>query len=333
MTKPKWVMVCDESGAKGFSDKPATNNEQIGVVAGLLLTSKAYDALSDVLPTIKSKYQPSDGSKLHIADLDKKKQDAIRDEVFELIKGSGGHIIYEAITQSDAHKSYTLQQKYWDKLKNEGKIRGYGYNFSDHKKRLHEILFHGCFNRAIDYIEAENPTSYTFSLDMLTDTIDEPIIGEIKSSIGRFLTFDLAQKREIKAERYNYKTKSVEKLSGTTEYEVKTPEGVKIIDLSGIDFDIRIDNTCDLIADIISNSVLYYLTAAFEKNESIRLGSQEAIDAHPLSDQFVSLTAEGDLDMAQKLNTFPISEDEINSDSTPQPSNFAKNFTFTKDKE
>ncbi|MEF2144383.1 MAG: hypothetical protein V3573_02960 [Desulfovibrionaceae bacterium] len=326
----KWIFICDESGAKGFSDKPA-EEEPIGVVAGFLLKDEEFSKLEKDVQSIREKYETDEG-KLHITDLSKEDQEGIRGDVFELIKQSSGHVVYEAITQDGFHEWYRVEKKFWDNLKAGKKATGYGYTFDDHKKRLQTMLSLGCVMRTTAFLADYYVGIYEFSIQMLTDMIDEKILDEIDSEVANFLNFSPHRKHEVTASRFDYKNKKVEKASGTIEFDIKDTNGT-FAPMTDVAFSIEIDTTYDIIADILSNSIRYYLLESFKKNNGIVLTSDKAISNHPLKNKMVSLTPEGGYDFMQSLYSFPVGEEEIDSGDMRMPEDFAENIKFTPDEE
>lgn len=324
----KLILICDESKAKGFNDKPASDGDPIGVVAGLLLTEANFRIIEPLIAQVRSKFEPKDG-KLHVTGISPLEQEQLRKDVYEIIQNSKGVIVYEAITQDGFHNWYNTQTDYWNKLKAEAKEKGYGYTFSDHKKRLQTTLFLGCFLRALAYIEENEDSGLNFDIDVLTDTIDKPILEEIEQELRGYLSFNPSQKIETVATRFNYTTKAIERHEGTIEYDIVTPDGKSIGDLSGVKLSVRIDNQNEIIADVLSNSIAYHLEQSFNKNKTILLSTVEAISEHPLIANIVSLTPEGGYDMNQALYQFEINPEEIKSDGMRKPQDFAKNIKFT----
>ncbi|MFH1236656.1 MAG: hypothetical protein V1685_07060, partial [Parcubacteria group bacterium] len=89
-------LICDESGAKGYSDVSEVYPGETGVFAGYLVDQNQLPMIRDRMTTIASKYF-TNASKYHIADLPNEEKEELRREVFEVIGQRDLTCIYEAI--------------------------------------------------------------------------------------------------------------------------------------------------------------------------------------------------------------------------------------------
>ena len=294
----KWLLICDESGAKGFNDRPAHNDENIGVVAGILATD-------DILPTITAELSKlhNDTSltakKLHISDIDTKYQEIFRSKVFKIIESTKSIIIYDAASQECFHEKYLIEKKFFETLKTTEKKQGFGYNFGIDKKRLQTVLFLGCLIRSLNYL-AKIKKFYNFELELITDTIDDTIASEIQSEISEFLSISNIQSHNKTIVRYNYDKKKTETWSGTIKYSWKML-GLQDSAPLDIKFSMRQDPKISILADVLSNSILHTVSTALANNTKTILTSQNAISSHPLSESFKSLTVDDHNDITKTL--------------------------------
>ncbi|MBY0512573.1 MAG: hypothetical protein K2P78_01520 [Gemmataceae bacterium] len=75
------VFVCDESGAKGFADKPEQAAKEIGLLGGVIVPKAAEAAIRKEMAAIVSKCPPTADGKLHITGLGEADSEALRKEV------------------------------------------------------------------------------------------------------------------------------------------------------------------------------------------------------------------------------------------------------------
>lgn len=326
-TNNKFVLLCDESGAKGFNDKPDTSGEPIGVVSCAILQETEYNNIVSEVSSLRDKYK-LEGKKFHITDLTPENQELLRLEVYSIVKRSKAKVAFQAITQDGAHEWYKFEKKYFDKIKAEKKEEGFGYTFSDYKKRIQTILFVGAIDKSLAYICENEEHPYNFSMLLHTDNIDDKTKDEIKSEVESFLRFELKSSKEICAKRFNYKNKTVEEKAGTIGFTINVPEVFDIGDLSNVAFDITIDTETDIVADVLSNSILHYLKQSFKDNKSINLNSAQAIIKHPLNEEFVSLATEDGYDLLNALYGFPLASTEQDDLTLETLESLAKDITF-----
>ena len=74
-------LICDESGAKGYSDVSEAYPGETGVFAGYLVDQNQLSVIINRMTTIASKYFPN-ADKYHIANLPNEKKESLRREVF-----------------------------------------------------------------------------------------------------------------------------------------------------------------------------------------------------------------------------------------------------------
>lgn len=210
MATSTWILLCDESGAKGFTDQPADKDAPIGVVAGALIAQEKYEEFSAAIQKIIEPHKKPD-AKFHITDLAHPTQEDIRNNIYQLIEEMGCTIIYEAIPHDLAHKAYLDEKKNLNTLNNAARKKGFRYNLGDPKKRLLTLLFAGCLNRAHHHLTQELNVKEEIELITLTDNMDKPVLEEIKNTVADIFFFTPEIKEEISPTRYNINTNSVEK--------------------------------------------------------------------------------------------------------------------------
>ena len=82
----KFILACDESGAKGYTDQDEQFPGQIGVVAGLLVPDEILAQVDAALEAAIAPHRGGDG-KLHITDMEASAQADLRERLFDAIRG------------------------------------------------------------------------------------------------------------------------------------------------------------------------------------------------------------------------------------------------------
>ena len=178
-------LICDESGAKGYSDVSEAYPGEMGVFAGYLVDQNQLPMIRDRMTKIASKYF-ANAAKYHIADLPNEKKEELRREVFEVIGQSNLTCIYEAIHVEGFKAAHDNEQEIKNDIKKS--IRS-GIIISGNIKKdsLHKILFQGLFAKAIAF--CLDTYSNAYKLIVLVDRIDRPVYKSIKESANELTDF------------------------------------------------------------------------------------------------------------------------------------------------
>lgn len=81
----KFILACDESGAKGYADQDEQFPGQIGVFAGLLVPEEILVQAEAALEAAIAPHRGGDG-KLHVTDLEVPAQADLCQRLFEVIR-------------------------------------------------------------------------------------------------------------------------------------------------------------------------------------------------------------------------------------------------------
>jgi hypothetical protein len=104
------VLACDESGAKGRAGRSEASPGEIGVFAGLMVPADLLRTAAPTFNAIALRYAPDDG-KLHIADLSPERQQALRADIYALIRKNKIPCFYEAIHVAGFHRFQKEREK------------------------------------------------------------------------------------------------------------------------------------------------------------------------------------------------------------------------------
>ena len=99
-------LICDESGAKGYSDKEEKYLGEIGVMAGFAFSEKDLNEIRSDLGKIASPFFAE--GKLHITDLSADDQVLLRNRLFNYLKERNIICLYEAIYSEGFYKQYEI---------------------------------------------------------------------------------------------------------------------------------------------------------------------------------------------------------------------------------
>ena len=222
--------------------------------------------------------------KLHITDLDGAQQAALRQDIFAYLSRRCVAWTYNAAYVEGLKRSV---DEFNDVLKDIERQRTSNLKYSNRpaKESLHAKLFTGAVQKAITFGLDHGHTQ--FQLQIITDPIDTPVITMFKEELDDFLS--LSEERELEAKAFDPATREVKRQAFTLPIEAC---GEWVLDLSGISYDIAIEtSSLTVAADVLSNSVRYYLKQLQADHPSADLNGVDAMTAHPLQAHLYGTTA------------------------------------------
>lgn len=268
------VLVLDESGAKGYADKTEEFEGDLGVMAGFLYTRQEMLKIELMLSQIIKPFNEHVAGKLHIAELKKEHQNDLRDLIFSNLRLIKLRWFYKAIYSQGFHQS-----EFKEKRGGIGNVNA----------SLHVALFSQVFLHSL--MLAASLNKLNLNLLVVTDTIDNGVLNKFKKEANYLIDVIMGKKREIfrhvKSEvdgKYN------------KEYASILTSSDSIPKFEKIQFEIKCKNTpLTLAADVLANSVYYYLRKEPKVNKSSYLNNLKAIADHPLSDLALVQKDENDI--------------------------------------
>lgn len=287
----KIILVIDESGAKGYSDKKESYPGEVGIMAGFLIPDKHIKEVVNNLEIIRQRYL-TDG-KLHITDLDSTQQENLRGNIFEYILKNQIPCIYEAIHVEGFFQQFQFTASLIKQAKDQhlSKIKIPG---NERKELLHIELFQGAFGKAIAF--CMDFIGNRFLVSVITDQIDEGVkkkfnataselINSGEDSIHEFKGYDPDKKKVIRGRNMEFKIDNAKKVLG---------------DFSGIKFSIDVeDSALTLASDVIANSINHHFKQRIKNGIGSHLNTKKAISGHPLESLFYGLWE------SSEINYFP----------------------------
>lgn len=279
----KYFFVCDESGAKGYSDKREKHFAELGVLAGFIVPEENLEKLRLALDPIKEKFLKT--GKLHITDLEPADQEKLRTEIFEEFKKSHIICVYEAIHAEGFYDNYKRINK--QKEKNKEQLRSKIKTSNNAiKESLHEKLFQGTFGKAVAVCIDHLHSGAEFHLEVITDRIDENIREQFESVAKELLSYG-KEREPQKITGYDPEKKEIR--TGTFQFQIENPNDV-LGDFSGIQFVIKVEiSSLTLAADVLVNSLYYFFENRAQKDKGSSLNTIESIKGHPLEALFLKL--------------------------------------------
>lgn len=283
----KVYLICDESGAKGYSSVSEKYPGETGVFAGFFVNESNLENIKKETGTIASKYFQN--GKYHINNLADVKKEELRNEVFEFFKRNNLTCVYEAIHVEGFKTEYELRNKIKNTSKNITRSDIRVSNRID-PESLHEKLFQGLFAKTIAYCIDTFENNY--ELIILADRVDKKILkGFIKKS-DEVTDFSPSEKKVT-----GYDTKNQRVVNGSIKISINIPESYGMSDIENTSFELILDeenNSIMLAADILANSIDYIFKSRSKEEIGKPLNDRKALQSHLLADQFYGFMNETD---------------------------------------
>ncbi|EHJ9990391.1 TPA: hypothetical protein NG570_004368 [Vibrio parahaemolyticus] len=255
------VLVLDESGAKGYAKNDEKFDGEVGVMAGYLYTEQEIADIERMFGQFTSPFSKSTDGKFHVTDLDELDQKKLRDAIFFAIRKTKMQWFYKAIYSKGFHQSEFKE--------------GRGGQ-QDNKKLLHVELFENMLIMSL--CMAHSVGKKNLKLLVKTDNIDSGTLKKFESAASFIRDIFLQNEREIF--RYvNDNGKYQKEIAHTS----ITSDSIPKFDNISIEIECEL-SPLTVAADILANSVNYYLRKKQKDSLGISLNNREVIKAHPVSD-------------------------------------------------
>lgn len=290
MTRPLFLLICDESGAKGYSDKAEKGLESLGLAVGLILLESQVRVLEAAVNNLREKYISSDNLKFHLADIPADRQEPLRKDVFNIVKSINARLVYNSIQKEGMNRWHEKQKKLNDDTVERNKACGYGVQSRNSKENMLVRLYEGVISRFFAAIIDHFVPDGSFDAQIIFDNNDDNILKSVENGISELIGFQYSVETELKATRFNYKSGSLEKASGISKSMFDVPENLRADGLNNITCTYEINETLAIIPDVVANSLLYYAKINLQKQPELSMNTADLISGHPLADYFVSMS-------------------------------------------
>ncbi len=278
-------LLIDESGRLGYSDKE-TLDDDITVVAGVIIDpydlQKFSKVVYKILDSISLDVADSNG-KIHITDLPPNKMEYLREQIFNAIETFQLPLVFTSLLSKKIHDKYSKNVKEHDLLVASQAIKGISLN--SNKTRFVESYQVQAFNYT--YIKAVifclKNLNIPVELEVVTDRIDEEIVRLYKEKINEF--HDIGNDKPMRGSRYIKGTGVVQKYEVTVKSAINDPMDSLI--KNSIGFLTQEPIVHSIVADVVANSVHYYLKESIASVSNGKFDELEAIKKHPLYERFI----------------------------------------------
>ncbi|OUD14270.1 hypothetical protein [Thioflexithrix psekupsensis] len=305
----KIYLVCDESGAKGYSNKTEKYEGETGVFAGVFIPENKIEDIREKLNNIANSYFIN--GKQHITDLPDPEKESLRSDVYGIIKDENLVCIHEAIHV----EGFYAEHRRMDKIKNDSKANVKSdIKISGNPKHnsLHVSLFQGLFCKSIAY--CLDTFGQDYELVFLSDNIDNPVLKNFKETAENIIDFSPTEKKFT-----GYDTKKQEIVKRTMIISFEIPESYGFLEIQNTEYEIEIEpknSGLTLLADVLANSINYLFTSRKKNDIGKPLNDEKSIKDHPLINQFYGLMKENELAWVSDIIYMHSKEKERNEQKT-----------------
>ena len=269
------VLVMDESGAKGYSDKQESFPGELGVMAGFLLPEKHLACVSDDLNLIRDKYVLA--KKCHITDLPPKDQSCLRSDIFDYFKLRHIFWVYEATYVEGLHQHSESLKKLVTETKHDRKSK-IKVSTKIRNDSLHIKLFLGAFGKGLSL--AMDLVGPDLHVKVITDQVDSKLLKMFNTEACHLLHVGEPKTSVVTG----FDSESKQLFRGTIKSEVTSGSEV-LGDLSKVTYSISCtDSSLTFAADVVANSVHHHLKSWQQQSVGQALNSIEAIKGHVLAE-------------------------------------------------
>ncbi len=255
------VLVVDESGAKGYATNDEKYDGEIGVMAGYLYTEREVVDIERMFSQFTLPFSKRIDGKFHVTELEESDQKQLRDDIFFAIRKTKLQWFYKSIYSKGFHQSEFKEGR--------GGLR-------DKKKSLHVELFEKMLIMSL--CMAHSIGKNNLKLIVKTDNVDSGMLKKFKSIAEYVRHIFLQEESEI----FRY-IKNGDKYQKEIAYlSIKSDSIPKF---ESIVIDVQCDSSpLTVAADILANSVHYYLRKKQKESLGVSLNNKKTLEAHPLVD-------------------------------------------------
>ncbi len=268
------ILACDESGAKGYADVNDIASDDIGVFAGIMVPASELRMVQPDFDALAKKYAAADG-KLHITDLSKEMQEALRLGVYELVRKHRLPLFYEAIHVAGFSFIYkTMLEAVQAGRQEQNSPIKISANLPP-APSLHVELFSGLYSKVVAFCMERDERR--LHIEVRTDRVDSPIVREFAAATKKLMDYGPAVK-DVKG--FDIRTKEVVHGSITV-----GPVATQLQDIEITKFELNVRDDSDglvVAADVLVNSLHYLFKHRPAKEKYRALNTRSAFAAHPL---------------------------------------------------
>jgi hypothetical protein len=265
------VVFCDESGAKGYADKPEKELGEVGVFAGFPVQRADVERLAYDFRKGLEEFREGSSGKIHIADLSPENQEKLRRKVYTILLGREVPCFYEAVHVQGFHAAYKQACELGEML---------AANLGKRPKRklppqsLHVHLFLGFYGKILSFCRRLGITRMT--VEIRIDRVDGPILEEFRSAARDILTGT----KKYPTKHYDPIAKKVTK--GIATWKIESPSAPIDVQACVIRSTAKYPDLI-LAADVLANSLSHDLRNRASDQKLGPLNIKKAVSTHPLA--------------------------------------------------
>lgn len=271
------ILACDESGAKGYADRDETTPGETGVFAGLLVAADHLQTVAPDFDAVARKYASNEG-KLHITDLPPDSQQALREEMYALIRKHKIPCFYEAIHVAGFHEAHKRQKTL---ISQAYTARQSAVKMGSPRTvvaSMHTALFQGLYGKIIAFcLEREK---LRLHIEVRTDRVDSLLVKNFEETAKCLLDFGAKLKRVTGFDPSQNKVVQGSIEIGPVPADAQIPVVVEHLELKVVDD----RDGLVVAADVLANSLDYLFRTRSPQEHYRALNEPEAFKNHPLRD-------------------------------------------------
>lgn len=276
----KFILACDESGAKGYADQDEQYAGEVGLLAGLLVPDPVLQKTEIALEAAIAPQRGIDG-KLHIADLPPPSQAALRQGIFDVIRAERLLCFWYAIHVAGFHAHHKWTQAFLnDAIADASALSNRVKRGSPRENpgSLHGELFRGLYGHIVAFIEERSPGEV--EIEVRTDRVDKPIAKLFRLEAERLL--DDASRRSLVT---GFDTVDQKIVKAEVRFETHWPEELRIsTTVKALDLKTVTDaDPIVVAADVLANSLCHHFRNRSDAERYGDLNRPSAVAGHPLA--------------------------------------------------
>lgn len=269
------IVICDESGAKGYSNQKEKYPGEFGLFAGYVLKSDSQlEKIESELSNIFNEIEWPENQKKHLSNLNSELAEKIRCNVFKIFKENEIICMYSAIYVDGFYSSNNEIKETKNKIK---ELVTSNIEVTKHyeEESLHVALFQNLFLKIISLYEERKEDK---NLLIILDNVDNWVKRQLNSAKREVL--EISNEQTIKVVGSDKKDRS-KIYTGKIEIKPKIPEEYKIkINPDKIKLEKNIRPSLIFAADVLSNSLYNCFSDLNKSIPGISLNSFDKLEIH-----------------------------------------------------
>ncbi|WP_457309518.1 hypothetical protein [Sphingomonas sp. UYAg733] len=276
----KFILACDESGAKGYADQDEQYSGQVGVFAGLLVPESILAQTEAALEAAIAPHRGTDG-KLHITDLLAPAQASLREGLYEAIRACRLPCFWYAIHVAGFHAHHNRMIGLLEDAADQARALGNLVKTGAPREKpdsLHVELFRALYGHMVAFIEERSPGEV--EIEARTDPVDTPIAKSFRREADQLL--DTAPRKTVASGFDPVANKVIKR---EMRFETYWPEELRITTRVK-SLDLKIVSDADPIvvaADVLANSLYHHFRNRGPDQLYADLNRPIAVADHPLA--------------------------------------------------